>query len=796
MGFRFRLAMFFVAALVAVQGLTAALVYQVARHELIGEGQRQLDAAADAFVRQLDDISRRVADSVQVLALDFALRSAIAQRDEATLLSALRNHGRRVGATQMFLVGVDGRVEADTRGDYAPGAGFPYADLAERALDQPAAAIVAWNDGAYWMVVVPVFAPNLVGFIAAAIPVDDKLLAQLQQQSTLPKSIELASVGRDGRWTVLAHGREHAGLTARLVAAGGPLPTQPQTAAIGGREFVVQAVWLNRSARSAPVAAVLGYSVDEALRPYRSVASAWAGLTLLGLLAGLVGAWLIARGVSRPVERLAASARRIAAGDYDLADDGLAQRASRDELGQLASAFATMAGSIREREARILHQAGHDQVTGLPNRIAAEAVIQRELAAHPGSPGALLMVGLGRIPDIIKTLGHEVCDRVMREAGERIHAPAGAGSSVARATDTQFSIFLPAATRQGAIAAAFRVVESLAEPYREADLILDLAPAVGIALAPLHGNEAGTLLRHAEVALIGALGSDDPVCAYDPQTDPHRPERLSLMGDLREAVAQDRIDLHYQPKLNLATGAIDSAEALVRWQHPQLGQIAPETIVPLAEASGNSRQQTRWALATGIAQAGRWQESRQPRDKAVRLSINVSARDLDDAELPRRITELLAIHRVRPGSITLEITESAIMGKPDAAIAVLRRLAEQGIDLAIDDFGVGQSSFAYLRRLPVRELKIDKTFITRLGSAREDQMIVRSIVELGHHLGYRVTAEGVDDPAALAYLANIGCDHAQGFLIAKAMPEQAFAAFLAAGEWPGRKPGPLRAVDA
>src|SRR5690606_15803057 len=181
MGFRFRIALFFVAALVAVQGLTALMVYRVARTELIGEGQRQLEVAAGAFVRQLDDISSRVADSVQVLALDFALRSAIAQHDEATLLSALRNHGRRVGATRMFLVGLDGRIEADTGGGRARGTAFPFSDLSERALEQPAAAIVALDDGAAWMVVVPVFAPNLLGFIAAAIPVDDALLARLQR---------------------------------------------------------------------------------------------------------------------------------------------------------------------------------------------------------------------------------------------------------------------------------------------------------------------------------------------------------------------------------------------------------------------------------------------------------------------------------------------------------------------------------------------------------------------------------------------------------------------------------------
>ncbi|HSD17815.1 MAG TPA: EAL domain-containing protein [Thermomonas sp.] len=789
MGFRFRLASFFVAALVVVQCLTAVLVYRVARHELVQEGQRQLQVASGAFVRQLGDVSARVADSVNLLALDYALRSAFAQRDEATLLSALRNHGRRVGASQMLAVDVEGAVQADTRGEYRIGAAFPYADLTDRALEQPASAVVALDGGAYWMVVVPVFAPNLAGYIAAVIPVDDRLLSQLQGQSTLPKRVELASLGKTGAWTVLAHGNAPAGMAEALLAPRAPLPTTPSTLDVRGREYVVQGVWLDRSERSAPVAALLGYSVDDALSPYRSVAMAWGALSLLGLLAGLVGAWLIARGVARPVEQLAASARRIAAGDYAWADDAAPPAApARDELGQLASAFWTMAQSIREREARILHQAGHDQVTGLSNRVAAEASIDQAIAAQPDAPAALLMVGLGHLPEIIKTLGHEVCDRVMRQASERLREPVR-GGAIARATDGQFSVFLQETNRQSAIATAFRIVEALSDPYREADLTLDLAPAVGIALAPAHGARAGTLLRRAEVALIATLGADEAVAVYDPATDPHRPERLSLMADLREAIARDEgIALHFQPKLNLRSGAVDCAEALVRWRHPVLGMVPPATFVPLAEESGNVRRLTRWVLAAGIAQAARWQDAGVP----MRLSLNISARDLDDAELPRRVAELLAVHRIRPGGIVLEVTESAIMGKPDAAIAVLRRLAEQGVDLSIDDFGVGQSSFAYLRRLPVRELKVDRTFVTRLGSAREDQLIVRSIVELGHHLGYRVTAEGVDDPAALAFLAEVGCDHAQGYLVAKPMDADAFEGFLAAGDWPGRDPRDAR----
>jgi len=781
MGFRTRIAIFFVAALVAVQGLTALLVYRVAREELVAEGQRQLQVAAHAFARQLEDVSGRVAAGVQVMALDFALRSAIAQHDEATLLSALRNHGRRVGAAQMLLVGVDGRIDADTRGAFALGAPFPYTDLTDRALQRPAAAVVSFGSGAYWMVVVPVFAPDLVGFIAAAIPVDDRLLARLQDQSSLPRDVELASRGPDGRWQVLARGSGAGGLAGQLAAAaGGDMSTQPRTALVGGREFVVQAVRLDSSAQSPPVAAVLGYSVDEALRPYRSVAVAWGGLTLLGLLAGLAGAWLIARSVSRPVERLAASARRIAEGDYTGIDDATLRDAGQDELGQLAAAFATMASAIREREARIREQASHDLVTGLPNRAAAETAIAQSLAARAG--GALLMVGLARVQEVVKTLGHEVCDRMMREAGQRLHAPAR-GGEVARATDTEFSVFLAGAGREGAAAAAFRIVEALGEPYREADLTLDFAPAVGIALAPAHGTTAGTLLRHAEVALIAAIASGDDVCVYDPATDPHRPERLSLMGELREAISGESLELQYQPKLALADGRVDACEALVRWPHPVLGPVSPDAFVPLAEESGNIRQLTRWVLAAGIAQAARWRA--QGRD--LRMSLNVSARDLDDVELPRRVADLLAIHGVPPESIVLEITESAIMGKPDAAIAVLRRLAGQGIDLAIDDFGIGQSSFAYLRRLPVRELKIDRTFVARLGHSREDQEIVRSIIDLGHRLGYRVTAEGVEDAATLAWLAEAGCDHAQGYFVARPMATAAFDAFLAGGR-PGGGP--------
>lgn len=775
MGFRFRLASFLVASLATVQTLTAVLVYEVTRRALIAEGQRQMVVAATAFAHQLEDISERVADSVQVVALDYALRSAIAQRDRDTVLSALRNHGRRVGATRMMLVGLDGAIEADTESTSTSSHPFPFPDLLNSALERQASAVVAWDGRAYWMVVVPVSAPALIGLIAAAIPVDDQLLARMQRQSALPKDIELVTDAGNDTWTVVARGNDQVTLSARLMAINHTLPTEPILIDVGGREYVAMALRLNASQRNAPAAAaVLGYSLDEALRPYRSVATAWAILLALGLVIGLIGALLIARGVSRPIEVLAATARRIEAGDYS--SPPAIHRS--DEIGQLAAAFANMAQAIGEREERIRFQAGHDAVTGMPNRVTAEAAIQQELLARVEQRGALLMVALARLPEIVKTMGHAITDRLMRDAGVRIRQPAGDGL-VARATDSQFSIWLRPAEKADAIATAFRVLDVLGEPYQEADLAIDVAPAVGIALYPEHGPQASALLQRAEVALFAALGSNDPVVVYDPATDPHRPQRLTLMGDLREALDRNQLALHYQPKLNLAVSAIDGVEGLVRWHDAKRGFVPPDEFIGLAEETGNIRRLTRWALATSIAQAQQW----AARGWSFRIAINVSARDLEDIDLPRRVGELLAIHAVAPQMIVLEITESAVMGKPDAAIQVLRRLADQGIDLAIDDFGVGQSSFAYLRRLPVRELKIDKTFVQKLAHDSEDRTIVRSIVELGHRLGYRVTAEGVEEKAALDYLGEIGCDHAQGFYIAKALSPNAFDHFLAGTNW-------------
>ncbi len=359
----------------------------------------------------------------------------------------------------------------------------------------------------------------------------------------------------------------------------------------------------------------------------------------------------------------------------------------------------------------------------------------------------------------------------MRDAGARVGQATGT-HYVARATDTQFAVWLRGVDRAEEISEAFRVMDALGQPYQEAEVNMDMGPAVGIALAPSHGERAAALLRRAEVAEFSAVGSARGVDVYDPKADPHRPERLSLMSELRAAIDSDALELYYQPKRRLADGRIDGAEALVRWPRPGRGMVPPEQFVGIAEETGNIGRLTRWVLARGIAQAAELARAGQ----AMRISINLSARDIGDIELPDRVAHLLSVHRLPATSLTLEVTESAVIGEPEAALQVLRRLADMGIDMAIDDFGVGQTSFAYLRRLPVRELKIDKMFVQHLATDETDRVIVRSLFELGHRLGYRVTAEGVEDEATVAFLGSIGCDHAQGFHVDRPMT---FAALVA-----------------
>jgi signal transduction histidine kinase len=350
MTFRYRLALFLVIALVAIQGLTAVFAYIYLRHDLVERGKHELGAAMNVFTRQLDFLSERVADGVQVLSLDYPLRAAIAQRDYDTEISALRNHGNRIGATRMLIVGLDGTTAADTA-ETGSNRAFPYPGLLQQAaLSDKGTALATMNGNIYWIVVVPVRAPVPIAFIAACIPVDSVLLEKLRAISSGSREIELATIGPRGHWVIAAKSSARARDIDLAVKANPQMTSTVVTES--GKEFLRVAAPLKTVSGSAPVVAVLDYPLDEALAAYRGLVTPMLGVLLLGLLAMLAGSALIVRGVSRPLEMLASAARRIAAGDYTPPP----RLVQRDEIGLLGDALANMARSISERE-NALHDA-------------------------------------------------------------------------------------------------------------------------------------------------------------------------------------------------------------------------------------------------------------------------------------------------------------------------------------------------------------------------------------------------------------------------------------------------------
>jgi len=426
-----------------------------------------------------------------------------------------------------------------------------------------------------------------------------------------------------------------------------------------------------------------------------------------------------------------------------------------------------------EMEALLRRQALHDALTGLPNRTLLQDRLQQALrAAGRGTlpattpPLTLLLLDLDRFKEVNDTLGHHHGDLLLRQVAERLCATLRDSDTIARLGGDEFAVLLPATDEVGARAAADKVVAALALPFDLEAVSVHVGASVGIALAPDHGQDVDTLLRHADVAMYVAKRTGESSAVYTPERDAYTPDRLALIADLRRAIADDGLALHYQPKADLVTKQVTGVEALVRWTHTQRGAIPPDQFIPLAEHTGLIAPLTRWVLMAALRQAGRWRRVGLRLDMAV----NLSAVDLRDVGLPDALARLLCEHAVPPASLRLEVTESALMIDPAGAQAVLTRLAALGIGLSVDDYGAGYSSLAYLKRLPVDELKIDRSFVRHMAVDPADAAIVSSTIGLGHNLGLRVVAEGVEDRETWALLAGAGCDTAQGYYLACPMP--------------------------
>jgi diguanylate cyclase (GGDEF)-like protein len=422
------------------------------------------------------------------------------------------------------------------------------------------------------------------------------------------------------------------------------------------------------------------------------------------------------------------------------------------------------------------HQALHDPLTGLPNReLFADRVGQALRAADRElRPAALLLLDLDRFKDVNDTLGHHHGDRLLTEVAGRVAGVLRRVDTVARLGGDEFAVLLPDASAEGAVGVAEKLRVALHQPLTLDGVALDLDASIGIAVYPDHGGDAAELLQHADVAMYAAKQAHAGFMVYDPAVDQHSPRRLALLGGLRRALERDELTLHYQPKAHLDSGEVLGVEALARWQHPDHGLLGPGEFIPLAERTGLIHPLTRWVLDAALRQAAEWHRA----GHHLSVAVNVSTRSLLDAGFPEQVAGRLAHWEVPAGWLVLEVTESAVMADPALALDVLGRLHALGVGLAVDDFGTGYSSMSYLKALPVDELKVDRSFIGQMATSNSDAVIVRSTIDLGHNLGLRVVAEGVENQDAWEELKELGCDTAQGFFLGRPMPAEDLEAWL------------------
>src|ERR1051325_7411327 len=628
--FQAKLVYLTVAVLVLLQAATLIAVHVAGERTLRRSVDDELRVGSRVFDQLLALRGRQLSFSVRALASDFAFREAIASTDRPTIVSALANHANRVDADAVFLISLDGTVIADTLNERSVGRSFPLPTLvreAERLGESTA--IVLFDSRPYQFVVVPILGPRPIAWVCMGFRIDEATLTEVRRLTSLDVSLWksdaenpllVSTLRPDERNDLVAQMRENGAGT---------------TIQIGDDSYQVLLHPLITADRS-QIKMLLQRSIEEARRPYRRLQLQFFAVSILALIVAVVAAYFFARGVSSPIQRLAQEAQKIEHGDYTAA----LEIRQKDEIGQLANAFGKMRTAIAEREEQIRLQATHDSLTGLPNRTLFFDRLAHAIEGAKRTRGlvGMIMMDLDRFKEINDTLGHHFGDDLLIEIGRRLRQTLRGSDTVARLGGDEFAVTFMATDPSQANDLAQRIAAALETPFLLGGVSIEVNGSMGIALFPLHAEDAATLMKRADIAMYDAKKNHIAYAIYAPGRDEHSLRRLAILSELRHAIARDELDVYYQPKIDVASGRAIHAEALVRWKHPVHGRLAPDEFIPLAEQSGNISMITKWVLRKAITHCGQWNAA----GVELTVAVNLSALDLFDAELPTYISGLLS----------------------------------------------------------------------------------------------------------------------------------------------------------
>lgn len=754
----------FLIGLVIVLETISYLATRVIINKAVTQNARgELLAGGELFTRIMQKNVEQLALSVKVLTEDFGFKDAVATNDEKTIASALMNHSARVKADIGVLIGSDGKLIASDE-NFALQVGDEFASLKEQAqIRGQAYDIIFVGERAYQFVIFAVKAPVVIGLAGMGFEIKQDFSAELHKLTGL----EVSFIRHQGDHFHYLNGTLVDDQPGNLLRE---LTRQKKQ----GEVFIYHdliSLAVPAARQNQQLLAVLQVPLSQALAHFSHLNVQLFILALVfSLLAG-IAAWILARSVTKPVSLLADIARRIAGGFYATP---IAVKAN-DELGDLARAFITMQKAIGEREQQVLYQSEHDPLTGLPNRLLIFPYLEDTISrSGPLQQSVyLLVIDIKNFTQINDELSQEIGDAVLREVGQKIDRILPYGE-VLRLGSDEFLAILMAPDKSAINELAELVHAAFKSPLHVSGIQVSVEVNIGLAAYPADADSADALLRRANLALNNGRSSEQRTCWYEAGWDEKHLRRLHLFREFETSLNAGHISLYYQPKVNLERPDKLGAEALVRWFHPEMGFIGPDEFIGVIESSGQITLLTRWALKTAIAQLRLLLAD----NINITCSVNLSALDLLVDDLPAYVAELLQSHKVPAENLVLEITESAIMREADKCLNNLTRLRDLGLTLSIDDFGTGYSSLSQLKKLPVAELKIDKSFILNLDTSADDQLIVRSTIDLGHTLGLSITAEGVESEAIKTLLKHYGCDTAQGYLYSKPLPAEQFTQWL------------------